>query len=111
MTERIVVAPLGNADCPAGEPFLRVVRGNPTPDEIAALVIVFLSHDTEAGTRHARRRRSAWADPAHLLRHPWYRRYRLRPAPGRNSVSSLPAGREPSAVPPADLPGVAAGVM
>jgi hypothetical protein len=55
----------------AGEPYLRVVRGNPTPEEIAALVAVLLERGGDAGpaARPAPRARSAWADPAHVLHH------------------------------------------
>jgi hypothetical protein len=55
----------------AGEPFLRVVRGNPAPEEIAALVAVLLERGSDAGpaARPVRRARSAWADPAHVFRH------------------------------------------
>jgi hypothetical protein len=55
----------------AGEPFLRVVRGNPAPEEIAALVAVLLERGSDAGqaVRPMPRARSAWADPAHVLHH------------------------------------------
>jgi hypothetical protein len=55
----------------AGEPFLRVVRGNPAPEEIAALVAVLLERGSDAGpaVRPVRQARSAWADPVHVLRH------------------------------------------
>ena len=55
----------------AGEPYLRVVRGNPTPEEIAALVAVLLERGSDAGqaVRPMPRARSAWADPAHVLHH------------------------------------------
>lgn len=54
------------------EPFLRVVRGNPTAEEVAALVCVLLLErdgDVSEPVRPARRVRSAWADPVHVLRH------------------------------------------
>jgi Acyl-CoA carboxylase epsilon subunit len=59
------------ADRAGGEAFLRVVRGNPTPEEIAALVAVLLEREGDLRTpaRPVRRVRSAWADPAHVLRH------------------------------------------
>jgi hypothetical protein len=55
----------------AEEPYLRVVRGNPTPEEIAALVAVLLERGSDAGpaARPVPRARSAWADPAHVLHH------------------------------------------
>jgi Acyl-CoA carboxylase epsilon subunit len=59
----------------AEEPYLRVVRGNPTPEEIAALVAVLLGHGSDAGpaARPVRRARSAWADPARVLHHSGHR--------------------------------------
>lgn len=80
MSERTVAAPSESeaADRPAGQPLVRVVRGNPTPEEIAALVVALL---TVNGTREhtVRRPRSTWADPAHAVR-------RLRQsAPGSGS--------------------------
>jgi hypothetical protein len=61
-----------------GEPFFRVVRGNPAPDEIAALVVALMSRDSEQDAQRAGRtprRRATWVDPAHQHRHPWHRRY------------------------------------
>lgn len=69
----------------AEEPYLRVVRGNPTPEEIAALVTVLLGRGSDAGpaARPVRRARSAWADPAQVLhqsrRHVPVRGSRVRP--------------------------------
>jgi Acyl-CoA carboxylase epsilon subunit len=53
----------------AEAPYLRVVRGNPAPEEIAALVAVLLERGSDAGpaARPAPRVRSAWADPAYVL--------------------------------------------
>jgi hypothetical protein len=79
MAERTVVSPPEQTDCAASEPFLRVVRGNPTPDEIAALVIVFMGRCVEQDARPARKRRSAWADPGTVLSHA---RYPARPSAG-----------------------------
>ena len=68
---------------PAGEPALRVVRGDATPQEIAALVAVLLSRsgDDEVPPGLAR---SAWADRSRQLRRP------LRPGPGAWRRSALP---------------------
>ena len=68
---------------PAREPALRVVRGDATPEEIAALVAVLLSRpgDDEAPPVPAR---SAWADRASQLRRP------LHPGPGAWRRSALP---------------------
>jgi len=69
---------------PAGEPALRVVRGDATPEEVAALVAVLLSRagDDEAPPGRAR---SAWADRSRQLRRP------LRPGPGAWRRSALPS--------------------
>ena len=72
---------------PDGEPFLRVVRGDATAEEIAALVA------TLAAIAHARSRtdeskpapvRSQWNAPARLLRAP------ARPSPDGWRRSALP---------------------
>jgi hypothetical protein len=61
-----------------GEPFLRVLRGNPTPEEVAAVVVALIDQDRQAGDHTARparrgRRRRVWADPARTLRlHPYH---------------------------------------
>jgi len=71
-----------NGDRPAGEPALRVVRGDATPEEIAALVAVLLSRSgDEVPPAPAR---SAWADRSRQLRRP------LRPGPGAWRRSALP---------------------
>jgi hypothetical protein len=54
-------------------PFLRVVRGEPTAEELAALVAVLAARAAAAAAGRPRPR-SAWADPAARLRVP--------PAPG-----------------------------
>ncbi len=64
----VTVTRAGHADRPPGEPFLRVVRGNPTTEEIAALVTVLLARPGDASPGAAREPRSAWADPARALR-------------------------------------------
>jgi hypothetical protein len=67
------------------QPILRVVRGDATPEEIAALVAVLVtrSADAEAPGR-ARSVNSAWSDRSRLLRRP------LSPAPGAWRRSALP---------------------
>ena len=68
-------------------PLLRIVRGEPTREELAALVTVLLA--TRA--RHAapplppRRPVSAWTDRARALRRP------LEPGPGRWRASAWPS--------------------
>jgi hypothetical protein len=49
-------------------PLLRVIRGEPTPEDLAALVAV-LSART-GGVRPPAQTRSAWSDPAALVRRP-----------------------------------------
>jgi hypothetical protein len=62
---------------------LRVIRGNPTPEEVAAVVTVLAA--VAAGTgKTAPRKRSRWADPARRLRSP------LAPAADAWSRSGLP---------------------
>jgi len=72
------VTPSGN-----GEPVLRVVRGNPTPEEIAALVAVLVARRGDGGAEPAPSR-SAWADRSRALRRPLY------PGPGAWRCSALP---------------------
>ena len=62
-------------------PYLRVVRGEPTPSELAALVAVLATRSGPAAP--APRVRSAWADPARQLRVG-------RPGPGAWRRSALP---------------------
>jgi acyl-CoA carboxylase epsilon subunit len=64
-------------------PFLRVVRGEPTAEELAALVAVLAARS--AAPAPARRPRSAWADPARRLG------LTSRPGPGAWRRSALPA--------------------
>jgi hypothetical protein len=59
---------------PAARPTLRIVRGDATPEEIAALVAV-LSARSGAGEAPVRPARVAggWSDPARLARRPLLR--------------------------------------
>ncbi|PSK97029.1 acyl-CoA carboxylase epsilon subunit-like protein [Murinocardiopsis flavida] len=75
----------GGSDVGGGAPFLRVVRGEPTADEVAALVAVLAARARAAragrgGGAHAPR--SAWRDRARLVRAP------LRPGPGAWRMST-----------------------
>jgi hypothetical protein len=64
---------------------LRVVRGDATPEEIAAVVAVLLSRSAaDPGTPPPRPAPSAWADRSRLLRRP------LFPAPDAWRRSALP---------------------
>ena len=72
-----------NATPPSREPALRVVRGDASPEEIAALVAALLSRSGDPGVPSAPVR-SAWADRSRQLRRP------LRPGPGAWRRSALP---------------------
>jgi hypothetical protein len=66
-------------------PFLRVVRGDPTPEEIAALVAVLTARARAASASPpAPRPRSAWSDPSRRLRGT------LPHGPGAWRASALP---------------------
>ena len=66
-------------------PVLRVIRGDATPEEIAAVVAVLLSRpDPDAGPP-PRPAPSAWADRSRLLRRP------LFPGPDAWRRSALPS--------------------
>ena len=54
-------------------PVLRVVKGDLTPEELAALVAVIASRNAaaaQAAARVAKRPRSEWGNPARLVRKP-----------------------------------------
>jgi acyl-CoA carboxylase epsilon subunit len=74
-----------DGDQPPREPLLRVVRGDATPEEIAALaaVLVTRSADSEA-CGPARSAPGFWSDRARQLRRP------LAPGPGAWRRSALP---------------------
>jgi hypothetical protein len=77
----------GQHERPAGEPLLRVVRGDATPEEIAALVAVLMARRGAAGgpaRRPGRPARGAWSDRSRLMRRP------LHPGPGAWRRSVLP---------------------
>jgi hypothetical protein len=64
-------------------PLLRVVRGEPTPEELAALVAV-LGARNAGGAQPPAATRSAWSDPAGQVRRP------LAHGPGRWTRSGRP---------------------
>jgi Acyl-CoA carboxylase epsilon subunit len=75
----------GDTDQPTSPPPLRVVRGDATPEEIAALVAVLLARPAGAGARGPDRSvRNSWSDRSRQLRHP------LVPGPGAWRRSALP---------------------
>ncbi len=66
-------------------PVLRVIRGDATPEEIAALVAVVMARSASApAPGPAPRVRSAWSDRSRQMRSP------IRPAPGAWRRSALP---------------------
>ena len=72
-------------DQPPGPPLLRVVRGDATPEEIAALVAVLLARPADdAAPGPDRSVPGFWSDRASQLRRPLY------PAPGAWRRSALP---------------------
>jgi len=72
-------------DQPPGRPLLRVVRGDATAEEIAALVAVLLARSADAGAPgRARSVKNAWSDRSRQLRRP------LSPGPGAWRRSALP---------------------
>jgi hypothetical protein len=77
----------GQHDRSAWEPALRVVRGDATPEEIAALVAVLLARSGRGGgpaRRAAQPAPGTWSDRSRLLRRP------LHPGPGAWRRSVLP---------------------
>ena len=79
---------VGDSGVPSGDsaeeraPFLRVVAGDPTPDELAAVVAVFASLGGPAAARA--RRTPEWNAPRRLHRAPH------APGPGGWRASGLP---------------------
>jgi Acyl-CoA carboxylase epsilon subunit len=68
----------------AGAPVLTVVRGSPSAEEIAALVIVLTARTGPASAGAAARPGSAWSARSRLLREP------LPRGPGGWRASALP---------------------
>lgn len=62
---------------------LRIAQGEPSEDEVAALIAVFAGV-ASAAAAELPALRSAWADPARRLRTP------LHPGPGAWRISALP---------------------
>jgi len=54
----------------AARPALRIVKGNPTPEEIAALTVVLAAASQVAGADEPAPTGGGWADPANRLRRP-----------------------------------------
>ena len=70
-------------DQPA-RPLLRVVRGDATPEEIAALVAVLAARGGDEAPSQPRSVKNTWSDRSRLLRRP------LSPGPGAWRASALP---------------------
>ena len=77
-----------NAEDHPAAPLLRVVRGDPTAEELAALVVVVSTRmpgeASPAFPAKARPARSDWGAPHRRLRQP------IRPGPGAWQGSALP---------------------
>ena len=63
---------------------LRIVRGTPSDEELAALTAVLAAASSRHGTADPPPRRSTWAAPAARMRTP------LHPGPGAWKASALP---------------------
>lgn len=63
-----MTAPERGAETP---PVVSVLRGDPTPDEVAALLVVLASRQPATGTNRGPRR-SLWASRARTLRVPLF---------------------------------------
>ncbi|GAA1277897.1 acyl-CoA carboxylase subunit epsilon [Saccharothrix xinjiangensis] len=68
----------------SARPHLRVVRGNPDDEELAALTAVVAALASRPAREAGRARRSAWADRSRLVRG------LPQPGPGAWRASSLP---------------------
>jgi len=67
-----------------GRPLLRVVRGDASPEEIAALMAVLGARSAAVRPAPRRARRPVWADPGRAVREP------LRLGPGAWRASAWP---------------------
>ena len=79
----MVTQPADN-DQPPDEPLLRVVRGDASPEEIAALVAVLVVSGQAGHQAPAAKGRSAWSDRSGLRNVP------LPPGPGTWRRSAMP---------------------
>jgi len=71
-------------DQPGFRPTLRVVRGDATPEEIAALVAVLAARSGDDVSSQPRSVKNVWSDRSRSLRRPFF------PAPGAWRSSGLP---------------------
>jgi hypothetical protein len=80
----VVTRPADN-DQPPSRPLLRVIRGDATPEEIAALVAVLMTRPADdKAPGQDRSAHGFWSDRARQLRRPLY------PGPGAWCRSGLP---------------------
>ncbi len=79
----VLVAVTG--DRPAREPALRVIRGDASAEEVAALVAVLMARAAVSEPEAPAPVRSAWSDRSRLVRQP------LHPGPGAWRRSALPS--------------------
>jgi hypothetical protein len=85
-TERTKVTRSAHDDQPPSQPLLRVVRGDATPEEIAALVAVLVTRAADGEAQGpVRSEPGSWSDRSRQLRRPLY------PGPGAWRRSSLPS--------------------
>jgi hypothetical protein len=66
----------GTAEAPVARPALYIVKGNPTPEEIAALTVVLAAASQGGEEAEQQRLVGGWGDPGSTLRTP------LRPGAG-----------------------------
>jgi len=71
-------------DGASGRPVLRVVKGDPAPEEIAALVTVLSARAAAVGGEEPPPRRSEWAGHERRMRRP------VHPSPGGWRASAFP---------------------
>jgi hypothetical protein len=67
---------------PSAGPTLRIIRGNPTPEEVAAVTVVLTALSGGGGELEQPARPGGWSDPALRLRRP------IHPGPGAWQMSS-----------------------
>lgn len=72
----------GTSDSPAQQPLLRVVSGNPTPEELAALVTVIAAASASASGDVDEPALDGWGSPTAMHRAPM-------PAPGPDAWRQL----------------------
>jgi hypothetical protein len=75
--------PAAEQETAPGRPMLRIIKGEPTPEEIAALVAVVAARAAAVPPKE-RPRRSEWAGHERRMRRP------VHPSPGGWRASALP---------------------